>query len=166
MSEFRRLAAGVSYLGVLILSVVALARAGSLLSSFQGCSVERTSLAEENRREEQLDEGKDALHRRPETEWQAAAEGIAQRRSLAEAIERFRALNRQGPPGRLEAQKTEDFRMSEEKRDYQWVINYVREILADRPDEAAVVAGRLEKERQELLADRTKHRAAPAQRRR
>ena len=33
---------------------------------------------------------------------------------------------------------------------------YVRRVLADRPEEAAAVVGRLEKELQQLLADRKK----------
>jgi hypothetical protein len=43
------------------------------------------------------------------------------------------------------------------------VLYFVRLVLADRPDEAAAVAGRLEKELQQLLADRKKHLPAPAE---
>jgi hypothetical protein len=39
----------------------------------------------------------------------------------------------------------------------------VRQILAGRPDEAAAVADRLEKELQELLADQKKRPPAPAE---
>jgi hypothetical protein len=150
-------------LGVLVLGIVALNPNGPLLSAFLGCVGKRATLLEEMGLQEQLDQGKDALRRRREAKWQVAEEVIARRRSLAEAIERFRALDRQGPPGRLEAQKIEDFRMSEDEWDYQRVINYVREILGDRPDEADAVIARLEKELQELLADRKKRPAAPVE---
>jgi hypothetical protein len=57
--------------------------------------------------------------------------------------------------------------MSEE---YEWdgrlVIDQVRQILVNRPAEAAEVAGRLEKELQDLLAGRKMRRPAPAERRR
>jgi hypothetical protein len=52
--------------------------------------------------------------------------------------------------------------MSEDELDGRAVIAQVRQVLADRPDEAAAVAGRLEKELHELLADRKKRHLAPA----
>jgi hypothetical protein len=53
--------------------------------------------------------------------------------------------------------------MSEDEWDGRAVIEQVRQVLADRPDEAAAVAGQLEKELQQLLADRKKGRPAPAE---
>jgi hypothetical protein len=53
--------------------------------------------------------------------------------------------------------------MSEDELDGRSVIDQVRQVLADRPDKAAAVAGRLEKELQELLADRKKRHPAPAE---
>jgi hypothetical protein len=150
-------------LGVLVLGIVALDPNGPLLSAFQRCVGNRAALLEELGLQEQLDQGKDALRRRREAKWQVAEEIIARRQSLAEAIEQFRVLDRQGPPARLEAQKNEDFRMSEDEWDYRMVVNYVREILLDRPDEAAAVIARLEKELQEILADRKKRSAAPVE---
>jgi hypothetical protein len=52
--------------------------------------------------------------------------------------------------------------MSEDEWDGRAVLDYVRRVLADRPAEAAAVAGRLEKELQELLTDRKKHQPAPS----
>jgi hypothetical protein len=53
--------------------------------------------------------------------------------------------------------------MSEDEWDGRAVIEQVRQVLADRPAEAAAVAGRLEKELQQLLAERNKRRLAPAE---
>jgi hypothetical protein len=44
--------------------------------------------------------------------------------------------------------------MSEDELDGRAVIEQVRQVLGDRPDEAAAVADRLEKELQQLLAGR------------
>jgi hypothetical protein len=56
--------------------------------------------------------------------------------------------------------------MSEDEWDGRTVIDQVRQVLADRPDEAAAVVGRLEKELQQLLAEREKRPPAPAEGRR
>jgi hypothetical protein len=52
--------------------------------------------------------------------------------------------------------------MSEDERGGRDVLYFVGLVLADRPDEAAAVADRLEKEFQQLLADRNKHQPAPS----
>jgi hypothetical protein len=52
--------------------------------------------------------------------------------------------------------------MSEDEWDGRLVIIWVRGVLADRPAEAAEVAGCLEKELQQLLAERKKRRSTPA----
>jgi hypothetical protein len=43
------------------------------------------------------------------------------------------------------------------------VLRFIRLVLADRPDEAAAMADRLEKELQQILANRKKCRPAPAE---
>ena len=53
--------------------------------------------------------------------------------------------------------------MSEDERGGRDVLYFVGLVLADRPDEAAAVADRLEKELQQLLAERNKRRLAPAE---
>ena len=91
-----------------------------------------------------------------------AEEVIARRRSLAEAIERFRALDREWPENHSGPRTPEDFGMSQDEWDGRAVLDYVRRVLADRPGEAAAVADRLEKELQQLLAERKKRLPAPA----
>jgi hypothetical protein len=53
--------------------------------------------------------------------------------------------------------------MTEDEWDGRMVIEQVRQILADRPDEAAAVAERLEKQLEQLLAERKTRRPEPAE---
>src|SRR5262249_52708686 len=149
-------------LGVLILGAVALDPDGPFLSSFQGCVAKRAAFLEEMGRQEQLDQRKAAIHRREEAKGHMAAEVIAGRCSLAEAMEGFHALDEEWPPDHLGPRTPKDFGMSEDEWHGRGVLYYVRLVLADRPDEAAAVVSRLEKELQELLADRMKRPPAPA----
>ena len=136
---------------------------GPLTYPRRGENDSRASLAEELARTERLKQLRDASHRRAEAKRQVAAEVIARQRSLAEALEQFRELDRQWPDIRTGIKKPEDQWMTEDEWDGRMVIEQVRQILADRPDEAAAVADRLEKELQELLADRKKVPPAPAE---
>jgi hypothetical protein len=154
---------GVLCLGVLALGAVALDPACRLLSSFGGRSANRGSVAEQIDRNEELDQWKEAMRHRREAKAHVAAEVIARRRSLAEAIERFRALDREWPENHRGPRTPEDFGMSQDEWDGRAVLDYVRRVLADRPAEAAAVADRLEKELRELLAEQRKRRLAPVE---
>ena len=162
MSKFLRLAALVSCLGVLVLGAIALDPDGPLLSSFWGCSAGRPSLAEEIAQRERLDRLQEATLRRLNAIEQIAEEVIARRRSLAEAMEQFRALDQEWPQFGLGAEKAKALGISEDEWVGRRVIGWVRTVLDGRPDEAAAVVGRLEKELQELLEARKKRRPAPA----
>jgi hypothetical protein len=162
MSKFLRLAAGVLCLGVLALGVVVFDPA--CLSNFphRWDPDKKASLVEEIARNEQLDQREDAIRRRREAKAHVAAEVIARRRSLAEAIEQFRALDQEWPEFRSAPQTSEELGISADEWGGRDVLYFVRQVLVDRPDEAAAVADRLEKELRELLADRTKRPPAPA----
>jgi hypothetical protein len=107
-------------------------------------------------RKEQLKQFEGDLNRYWEEKRQVAKEVIDGRRSLAEAIEEFRKLDEQW----LSAGHQEQILKELEKSEVEWrggdVISFARRVLVDRPDEAAAVADRLEKELQKLLADRKK----------
>ncbi len=165
MGKFLRLAAGACCLGLLALGAVALDPACPLTFPPRSDSAKSPSLADAVGRNEELNLRKDAIRRRREAKEQVAEEVIARRQSLAEAIERFRALDRQWPPSHpwLRHQTPEDLGMSEDEWDGRNVLDFVRLVLADRPDEAAAVAGRLEKELQRLLVARKKRPLAPAE---
>jgi hypothetical protein len=163
MTKFIRLAAVVLCVGVLVLSVVYFDPACPLTFPASWDPNRRDSLAEQLARSEQLKQLHEASFRRLEAKWQIAKEVIAGRRSLAEAIEQFRDLDLQWPDIRTGFKKPEDLWMSEDEWDGRAVIEQVRQVLAGRPDEADAVAGRLEKELQQLLADRNKRPPAPAE---
>jgi hypothetical protein len=78
-------------------------------------------------------------------------------------MEQFRDLDRQWPDLRSGITKPEDLWMSEDEWDGRAVIAQVRQVLAERPDEAAAVADRLEKELQQLLAVQKKRPPASAE---
>ena len=161
MTKFIRLAAGMLCVGVLALGAVYFDPSCLLTYPAPWDPGRRNSMADELTRREHLKQLHEASYRRHETKWQIAQEVIAGRRGLTEAIAQFRALDRQWPEN-FPIQPPEDFGMSEDEWDGWNVIDFVRQILADHPDEAAAVADRLEKELQQLLADRKKRLPAPA----
>jgi hypothetical protein len=120
-------------------------------------------MAETLARSEQLKQLREASFRRVDDKSRIAKEVIAGWRSLAEALEQFRDLDRQWPDIRTGVKKQEDLWMTEDEWDGRLVIEQVRKVLADRPEEAAAVADRLEKELRQLLADRKKRPPAPAE---
>ena len=158
MNKLIRFSSGLLCLGVL---------GGVMLASDLACPPrwdpgKRASLPEELEREANLQQSIEALRRQRQAKRQVAQEVMAQRRSLAQAIAQFQALDRDWPEGRLRFQTPEDFGMSEYEWDGWSVIYWVRQVLTDRPGEATKVVGRLEKELQELLQARKKRHPAPA----
>ena len=164
MSKLIRLAAVVLCVGVLALSVVYFDPACPLTYPTPWDPQRRSSMAEELTRQEHLNQLHEASFRRLKTKWQIAQEVIARQRSLAEALEQFRDLDRQWPDIRSQTKRPELLWMSEDEWDGRAVIDQVRQVLAERPDQANAVAGRLEKELQQLLAQRNKRSPAPAER--
>jgi hypothetical protein len=163
MSKFLRLAAVFLCLGVLALGVVAFHFACPRTDPPSPDPNRRSSMPEEVARQEQLDQLQEAIRRRREAKWHVAKEVIVGQRSLMEAIELFRNLNLQWPDLRTGTTMPELVWMSEDELDGRAVIDQVRQVLADLPDEAAAVADRLEKELRELLAERNKRPPAPAE---
>ena len=163
MTRFIRVSAGILCLGVLALGVVLFDPAFPLTYPPRWDSGTRASMAEEVARNEELDQREAAIRRRREAKAHVAAEVIARRRSLAETVEQFRILNQEWPPiPRPERIILGRLGMSEEEWDARVVLRFVELVLADRPEEAAAVIGRLEKELQQLLAERNKHQPAPS----
>ena len=163
MSKSLRLAAGVLCVGVLALGVVHFDPACLLNIPHGRDPDKRASMAEEVARNEQLNEREAALKRQRQAKRLVAAEVIAGRRGLAEAVEEFRALDREWPDYGPAPHGPADVGMSADEGAGRTVLYFVRLVLADRPDEAAAVVGRLEKELQKLLAERKKHPPASAE---
>jgi hypothetical protein len=163
MAKLIRLAAGVCCLGILALGVVAFDPACLPTFPPRRGPDDRASMADEVARGERLNELNAALQRLRQVKRRVAAEVIAGRRSLAEAVEQFLAMDRDwpdfGPPPLWTAQVG----MSEDEGAGRAVLYFVQLVLADRPDEAAAVGDLLEKELQQLLAERTKRPPAPVE---
>lgn len=161
MGKLLRLAGLSGCLGVLVLGTVALDHNGPLLSSFRGCSAGKISLVEALAKSEQTARIKEASFRRLNTKKQMAEEVIARQRSLAEAMEHFHALDQEWPQFGLGFETAKARGISEDEWYGPAVINTVRIVMFDRPDEVAAVVARLEKELQQILADCKKRPAAP-----
>ena len=163
MNQLIRLTFGLLCLGLLALGITV----SHLACPLRWDGDNRPSITEERGREEKLKQLHDATRRRLEAKRQVAGEVIARRRSLAEAIEQFQVLDQEWSSIPFRNRTPEELGMSEE---YEWdgrlVIDQVRQILVNRPAEAAEVASRLENELQDLLAGRKMRRPAPAERRR
>jgi hypothetical protein len=106
----------------------------------------------------------EALDRYPDYQEarRVAKEVIAGRRSLAAAIDEFRRLGLPWVSANYQEQMLKDLRMSEVEWRGRSVISFVRRVRDYRPDEAAAVADRLEKELQIFLTERRKQAPRPA----
>ena len=161
MSKFLSLATGILCLGLLALAVLV----------FDPTYLARHPPSEKNAllptwseiysRKEQLKKLEEDLNRHVEVKQQVAKEVIAGRRSLAEAIDAFRKLDQPWISASYVELTLKTLRMSEVEWRGRNVIAFARRVLADRPDEAAAVADRLEKELQKLLAEQRKTDFAP-----
>jgi hypothetical protein len=162
MGKFLRFAAVILVLGLLAVGVMI----PDFLRSFRfpgDTKVPLEPMGEELERQEQVNQGLKAFHRDKRAKLQVAEEVIAGRLSVAEALEAFRRLQGQQLPIVTKQHMLKQRKMSEDEWLGDLVLYYVKQVLADRPDEAAAVIARLEKELQELLADRKKYPAAPVE---
>jgi hypothetical protein len=80
---------------VLAVGIVLFDLIGPLTYPRRGENDSRASLAEELARTERLKQLREASHRRAEAKRQVATEVIARQRSLAEALEQYRELDRE-----------------------------------------------------------------------
>ncbi len=87
---------------------------------------------------------------------------LAQRCSLKEALVHFQETNHEWPDYVTEAAKRDDWLSSELERSYQYIVALTEDLLANRPEEAAIVLRRLEKEYQHLRAGMAKKRSQPS----
>jgi hypothetical protein len=156
MTKFIRLAAGVLCVVVLALGAVFFDPSCLLNYPSPWDPSRRDSMAETLARSEHLKRLHEGSYHRLGAKWQLAKEVIAERQSLAEAMEQFRELDRQWPDLRSGIKHPELVWMSEDEWDGRAVIDQIRQVLADCPDQGATVVGRLEMELQQLLADRQK----------
>jgi hypothetical protein len=99
------------------------------------------------RRNEELEQLREATFRRLEARRRVVREVIDRRCTLAEAVERFEELDQEWPDYR-EVDPRIRALGSREEWSYRRILVIVEEILHDRPEEASAVLRRLEKEYQ------------------
>src|SRR5262249_30533477 len=112
MSNFLRLAAVLSCLGVPILGAVFLNAIGLLLPSVQTSAAKKT-VFEELKLKEQLRQHQEAFQRSKQVRLQVAEEVIAGRLSVADALEAFRRLQGQRLPNITKQDVLKPLEMSE-----------------------------------------------------
>src|SRR5262245_55697009 len=126
-------------------------------------------LLREARLREELQQGQQATLRRVESKEQVVRDVIAQRCSLKEALARFQELDREfdreWPDSCSKQSEIRAWRWpSEVERQYRNIIATVNDLRRDRPEEAATVLRRLEKDYQQLQTSTQTLSTAPMER--
>ena len=111
MNKLIRLTSGFLCLGLLVLGITI----SQLACPLRWNGGKRASLADERGREAKLLQSFEALRRHREAKRQVAQEVMAQRRSLAQAIEQFQALDREWPELPSNPQTPEELGISAEE---------------------------------------------------
>jgi hypothetical protein len=156
MGKLLPLASGFVCLGLLALAVFVFDPACLPHHPFSGRNPSPPTWAEILDREAQLIQEREDWNRYVEAKKQVAKKVIQGQRSLAEAIDDFRKLDQIWISPSTQERALLDLRCSEEEWLGRNVIYFACRALADRPDEAAAVADRLEKELQKLMVARKK----------
>jgi hypothetical protein len=113
-------------------------------------------------RDEELEQLGGAAYHRIEAREETVRELIAQGCSLSQALARFKELDGEHPDDLMELSRERNGYDSE--RNYQYIVELVEDLLKDQPEKAALVLRRLEKEYQQLRADRNRPSAMPTKR--
>jgi hypothetical protein len=121
-------------------------------------------MVREVRRREELQQWRRDTLRFTEARVEVVRELIAQRRSLKEALTRLQELDRERSDFIAKSSKTYEGYSPHMEEHYQYIIAIAKGLLKDRPEEAAVVLCRLEKEYQQLQAGRQMPPSAPTER--
>jgi hypothetical protein len=132
--------------------------------SFACDSADFRSLVREVRRREELQQWRRDTLRFTEARVEVVRELIAQRLSLKEALTRLEELDRERSDYIPKLSKTYEQYFSHMEEHYEYVIAIAKGLLKDRPEEAALVLRRLEKEYQQLRAGRNVPSATPTKR--
>jgi hypothetical protein len=131
------------------------------------CTYSPGDLQEMIRRSEEIHRLERAMLRRHQAMRQAAQACIAQRCTLAETIQRWQELEQemgQELPFYSVILRQHPIPTSDEERHYGGILANIEAILRGQPEELAAVLRRLEKEYQQLLADRNRPSAMPMKR--
>jgi hypothetical protein len=118
-------------------------------------------MVREVRRREELQQWRRDTLRFTEARVEVVRELIAQRRSLKEALTRLQELDLERSDFIAKSSKTYEGYSPHMEEHYQYIISIAKALLKDRPEEAAVVLCRLEKEYKQLRAGRNVPSAMP-----
>jgi hypothetical protein len=127
-------------------------------------STDFRSLVREVRRREVLQQWRRDTLRFTEARVEVVRELIAQRRSLTQALTRLQELDRERSDFIAKLSKTHERYFCHLEEHYQYIIAIAKALLKDRPEEAAAVLRRLEKDYQQLQAGRNVPSATPTKR--
>jgi hypothetical protein len=113
-------------------------------------------------RDEELEQSHRAAYHRIDAREETVRELIAQRCSLSQALARFEELDGEHPDDLMELSRERNGYDSE--RNYQYIVELVKDLLENQTEKAAIVLRRLEKEYQQLRAGRNVPLAMPTKR--
>lgn len=103
-------------------------------------------------RAEEVERVHEAIVRHQDGQYQTVQEWMKQRCTWEEAMQRLQELDQDMEevwPGYTRRMR-ETTKQSDEERHYQLILHYVKTVLHERPEELAVVLGRLEKDSRRL----------------
>jgi hypothetical protein len=115
-------------------------------------------------RDEELEQSRRPTYHRIDARKETVRDLIAQRCSLSQALAHFGELDGEHPEVLMELSRKRSGYGSDTEWNYQYIVVLVKDLLENHPDEAAIVLRRLEKEYQQLRADRNRPSAMPAKR--
>jgi len=103
---------------------------------------------------EELEQSRRATFHRIDAREETVRQLIAQRCSLSQALARFRELDGEYPDHILELSRKRGGNGSDTERNYQYVLALAKSLLENQHEENAVVSRRLERDYQQLRANR------------
>jgi len=129
----------------------------SLLGLRFGCnSADLRKIIQAARLNEKLEQSRGPTFHRIGARVETVHELIAHRCSLSQALAHFEELDGEHPDDLMELSRKRSGNSSDTERNYQYIVEIAKDLLADHLEEATAVLHRLEKEYQQLGADRQK----------
>jgi hypothetical protein len=137
----------------------------SLLGLRCGCnSTDLRKIIQAARRNEELEQSRGPTFHRIGARVETVRELLTHRCSLSQALAHFEELDGEHPDELMELSRKGSGNGSDTERNYQYIVEIAKDLLADHLEEATAVLRRLEKEYQQFGADRQKSSAMLAKR--
>jgi hypothetical protein len=113
---------------------------------------------------EELEQSRGPTFHRIDARVETVRQLLAHRCSLSQALAHFGELDGEHPDDLMELSRKRSGYDSDMERNYQYIVELAKDLLADHLEEATAVLRRLEKEYQQLGAGRQKPSAIPTKR--